>query len=194
MYFFQWQDRCRNSNKLCWLYLVWYYEDYYRTYQHQERTCSGISTTQPHLHYTKPRQIQTTRQNREKKANIALCLEWWYLSVNLLYVIWYDSMIVRRPVSEHEHNDNVTGLTNITEKYKQWTSESPRESFNVFKKGAPSDLSIYFLKENMIYSLSWSVVGQNMETGRSRTFERSLYLIISVSLLHCTVSILHLIC
>ena len=54
---------------------------------------------------------------------------------------------------------------------------SPRESFNVLKKGAPSDLSIYFLKENMIYSLSWSVVGQNMETGRS--FQRSLYLIIS---------------
>ena len=110
-------------------------------------------------------------------------------------------MIVRRPVSEHEHNDNVTGLTNITEKYKQCLSpdlpdlpDSPRESFNVFKKGAPSDLSIYFLKENMIYSLSWSVVGQNMETGRSRTFERSLYLIISVSLLHCTVSILHLVC
>ena len=57
------------------------------------------------------------------------------------------------------------------------------ESFNVLKKGAPSDLSIYFLKENMIYSLSWSVVGQNMETGRARTFQRSLYLIISVSLL-----------
>ena len=35
---------------------------------------------------------------------------------------------------------------------------SPRESFNVLKKGAPSDLSIYFLKENMIYSSSWSVV------------------------------------
>ena len=62
---------------------------------------------------------------------------------------------------------------------------SPRESFNVLKKGAPSDLSIYFLKENMIYSLSWSVVGQNMETGRTKTFRRSLYLIISVSLLSC---------
>ena len=63
---------------------------------------------------------------------------------------------------------------------------SPRESFNVLKKGAPSDLSIYFLKENMIYGLSWSAVGQNMETGRTRTFRRSLYLIISVSLLSCT--------
>ena len=63
---------------------------------------------------------------------------------------------------------------------------SPRESFNVLKKGAPRDLSIYFLKENMIYSLSWSAVGQNMETGWRRTFRRSLYLIISLSLLSCT--------
>ena len=92
-------------------------------------------------------------------------------------------MIVRRPVSQHEHNDNVTVLTNITEKYKQRLS--PQESFNVLKKGAPSDLSIYFLKENMIYGLSWSAVGQNMETGRTRTFRRSLYLIIFVSLLSC---------
>ena len=56
------------------------------------------------------------------------------------------------------------------------------ESFNVLKKGAPSDLSIYFLKENMIYSLNWSAVGQNMETGRTRSL-REVY--ISVSLLHC---------
>ena len=62
------------------------------------------------------------------------------------------------------------------------------EIFNVLKKGAPSDLSIYFLKENMIYSLSWSAVGQNMETGRTRSFRRSLYFCQSPALP------LHLIC
>ena len=72
-----------------------------------------------------------------------------YLSDDIHYNIVTCYIIVRRPAIQHEHNDCVSAMTNI--KYKH--NVSTRESFNVLKKGAPSDLSIYFLKENMIYSL-----------------------------------------
>ena len=86
-------------------------------------TFSGISTT-----HTANLVKQTSSQD-----NVDIC---------------QDNIVTRQTFTiQHEHNGNVSAMTNIK------LSLSGLESFNVFEKETLSDLSIYFLKENLIYSL-----------------------------------------